>query len=136
MADSKSNDKTSMARIRIIIGKASPAEYYVISPDRKGFLTVADSFIHAVRMGCDYAKCVEDDPREGNRQYTVSDLAEYGCRRFWHKTITPRYYDPHKTHRGYWKRLPEYWPLGHAQAWGDIEPSGGASTALTSSGTA
>ena len=30
-----------MARTRIIIGSASPAEYYVISPDYKGFFNTA-----------------------------------------------------------------------------------------------
>ncbi|MDA8002493.1 MAG: hypothetical protein MPL62_14540 [Alphaproteobacteria bacterium] len=100
-----------MTRTRIIIGRASPVDYYVISPDRKGLLTAADSFIHAVRMGCDYAKCVEDDPDDEHHQYTISDLVEYGCRRFWHKTVTPRYYLPHETNRGYWRALPDWWPL-------------------------
>ena len=121
-----------MARIRIIIGKASPVDYYVISPDHKGFFNIADSFIHAVRRGCDHAKCDEDDPDPGSYQYTIDDLRERGCRRFWHKTVTPRYYDHHKTLRGYWRRLPECWPFGnmrdHAAVFGPDDEPGPACT--------
>ena len=107
-------------RARLIIGRVHPTEYYVISPDYPGFLTSGDSFIHAVRMGCDLADLYKEGNVGGGRQFTIPDLVRYGCRRFWHKTITPRSYLPHKTNNGHWRELPSWWPLGSQKEYKEL----------------
>ena len=111
---SRARRDAGMARRRLIIGRESPVKYHIISPDYKGFYNTSDSFLHAVRRGCDHAKTDEEyDDYDGNYQYTVADLRERGCKRIWYKTVTPRHYPVHKTLRGYWKPVPDCWPCGN-----------------------